>query len=137
MPIERAIRECRFAYDTGHRAHANEPTAVYAASFVRWSSSRLSFSNWPFIPRGGMRGRPSHLTNWIDVLSGLQRALVACPVTPGHFHAASTGQCPWCEIEDESGAQLFVALVRPVAGVPIDLASVWARIEQIIDPWRP
>jgi DNA-binding helix-hairpin-helix protein with protein kinase domain len=70
-------------------------------------------------------------------LGGLQSSLVACAVAPGHFHAASAVPCPWCEIEDESGAQLFVALVRPVAGVPIDLASVWARIEQIEDSGDP
>jgi DNA-binding helix-hairpin-helix protein with protein kinase domain len=133
MPIERAIREHRFAYsarsDTGMRP---PPGAVLLTDFPAavGEAFELAFGRDASVRPGA--------TVWVDRLSQLERQLRACPNRPEHFHAAA-GDCPWCRMEQAVGMILFLppSLAAAVRDVPdpgeasFDLAAVWAAIERV------
>ena len=77
MPIERAIRECRFAYDTATvRTQMHPPPYTPPLSCVGPAVGELF--QLAFHPSRRKGGRPT-AEDWIGVLSGLQQSLVAAP----------------------------------------------------------
>ena len=134
MPIERAIREHRFAYssrtDTGMTPppgaarlsdFPDEIRAMFEAAFGRTSSARPD------------------ATRWAEALRRLGGALSKCPVNPMHFSPSAAGSCAWCRMERELGIVLFVPPLPTGAGATggdpgaagFDLRTVWASIQAV------
>jgi DNA-binding helix-hairpin-helix protein with protein kinase domain len=139
MPVERAIKEGRFAYgaDAG-RVQMTPPPHSLGLSQVPPEIAEL-FER-AFRPPMGPTHRPS-ATDWLQALERLKRSIVACSQRRGHkFAAGGTNVCPWCDIVHAGGPDLFVSaqvLVR-IAATPkassFDLALFWREIEALPPP---
>lgn len=137
MPIERAIREYRFAYGANALAMQMRPppgslslngvTKNLALLFERAFSREGS--------RDGARPKPDE---WIAALQELARTLRKCAANPAHeYHHGALGKCPWCEIEAAGGFVLFPVVFMPGAGPQaggIDIAALWQEMRAIPDP---
>jgi len=139
MPVERAIKEGRFAYGSHpERAQMTPPPHSLRLSQVPPEIAEL-FER-AFLPPIGPAHRPS-ATDWLQALERLKRSMVACGQRRGHkFAAGGTNVCPWCDIVHAGGPDLFVSaqvLVR-IEATPkasgFDLAVFWREIETLPPP---
>jgi DNA-binding helix-hairpin-helix protein with protein kinase domain len=132
MPVERAIRELRFAYgrragERGMRPPPLAPTLEVVSGPVAELFERA------FAPEAARHGRPS-AESWAGALDALWHEVVTCPDNPGHRQHFRLGSCPWCAIERRAGTVLFPAPAPPPSGPAFDLAAAWAAIEAVPDP---
>ncbi|HEY4573216.1 MAG TPA: hypothetical protein VIJ26_04615, partial [Thermoanaerobaculia bacterium] len=104
MPLEKAIRELRFAYGRYAEAHKmrqppHTPPLAVASPAVAALFER-AFA--PGSARDGMRPLPRE---WVEALEGLP--LRACERRKVHVFAGDLESCPWCLIEITTGTLLF------------------------------
>jgi DNA-binding helix-hairpin-helix protein with protein kinase domain len=80
--------------------------------------------------------RPS-AQQWIDILGALENSLIQCPNEKLHWYPAEASECPWCAMERELGATLFIPIVPAAERIvhPFDpgaggfnLPAVWQQI---------
>lgn len=132
MPLERAIREFRFAYGSDAPARQmRQPPHTLTLNMVSPEIALLfhrAFSSHGV--RDGARPTP---TEWITTLENLK--LRTCSRNPGHHYATTLSSCPWCAIEGRVGTLLFnvVGPLRQVGG-RFDLQATWAQIIAIPSP---
>ncbi|HWG78578.1 MAG TPA: hypothetical protein VN681_02325 [Stellaceae bacterium] len=136
MPIERAIRDYRFAYGANAlKLQMKPPPGSLGLDGVTRKVAEL-FER-AFAPHGSREGARPKPEEWIAALGELARGLRKCAANPAHEYLASAGKCPWCEIEATGGFVLFpvVFLTNPGA-LPssIDIAALWQEMRAVPDP---
>jgi DNA-binding helix-hairpin-helix protein with protein kinase domain len=139
MPIERAIREYRFAFGRHAITRQMEPpphTLLFAALPV----AVADLFERAFAPPKLTQGRPS-ARDWLRALEQLGAELHACGRNGAHKYPRSLRDCPWCALEQTSGTVFFVLPERSLAadlvgaGSPdFDLDQVWSRIQAAAPP---
>ena len=104
MPLERSIKEGRFAYgeDAGGREMRQPPGApvLEVVSPALIGLFRRAFLS----PSAGERPRA---LEWIESLESLAKSLRKCGVHSGHQYYGELTACPWCEIEVRARVRLF------------------------------
>jgi DNA-binding helix-hairpin-helix protein with protein kinase domain len=141
MPIERAIREYRFAY--GMQALALQmkpPPGSISLNGVNRSLAML-FER-AFSPEGSREGARPKPDEWIKALQELARSLKRCAANPAHEYLSALPKCPWCEIEALGGFVLFPVVFLPgtapqPGGPGLDIAALWQQMRAIPDPGPP
>jgi len=136
MPIERAIKEYRFAYGANALALQMKPPPGSLSLNGVTRNLALLFER-AFAPEGSREGARPKPEVWIAALGELAQALRKCAANPGHEYLAVTGKCPWCEIEATGGFMLFPVVFLPGAGPQpggIDIAVLWQEMRAIPDP---
>jgi DNA-binding helix-hairpin-helix protein with protein kinase domain len=137
MPIERAIRECRYAYRAGSLQYSMAPppgalqisavTPQIAALFERAFSADTA--------RGGLRPTPRE---WTAALDNMLKGLKTCVSNSGHFHLSTLQSCPICAIERTVGTVLFLPPIAALGQGGItgtfDLAALWQAIDHVQRP---
>ena len=139
MPVERAIREGRFAYGPhADRVQMTPPPHSLRLSQVPDEIAGL-FERAFRLP-GASHARPT-ATDWLHALERLKGAIVPCPQRRAHTFAGSDASaCPWCAIARDGGPDLFVSaqvLVHIEAsptGPSFDLALFWRDVEAVPPP---
>ncbi len=135
MPVERAIKECRFAFSADARAMQMAPPP----NALRLSDLPVSLANLfqqafsPDAARGAARPPGKQ---WMEALESLGRELVRCPRASCHHYYQRLSRCPWCAIEKGSVLALFLAFDEP-ARSNFNLSAVWAKIAAIPAPGPP
>jgi DNA-binding helix-hairpin-helix protein with protein kinase domain len=135
MPIERAIREYRFAYarDADKRMMRQPPGSLglgAAPSHVAELFERA------FLEQGARGARPN-AKEWIAALDAFAVELKDCARNPGHAHAGSLGRCPLCEIEGRIGVVLFLPpRSSSVSGPTLNLEDLWGDITRSLEAGR-
>lgn len=75
---------------------------------------------------------------WVSALTRLEANLTRCSVHNMHYFPSEAKSCPWCKIENLTGAILFMGHFDINAAANsqgnIDIERVWREIEQIILP---
>jgi DNA-binding helix-hairpin-helix protein with protein kinase domain len=136
MPIERAIRDYRFAYGANaHKLQMKPPPGSLGLDGVTRTMAQL-FER-AFAPQGSREGARPKPEEWIAALGELARGLRKCAANPAHEYLASAGKCPWCEIEAIGGFVLFpVAFLANPGALPssIDIAALWQEMRAVPDP---
>lgn len=137
MPIEKAIREGRFAYSSRRSETMMDsppfvPTLAdvtpdLASAFERaFTSAPTSFNN-----------RPSP-ADWVTFLTAFETQLVPCRVISGHHHPRNASSCPWCRLEAGMQVSLFPlpgqGKAPTLAGRNFDLTAAIAAIDRIASP---
>ncbi|HEY8460132.1 MAG TPA: hypothetical protein VIM99_07110 [Blastocatellia bacterium] len=130
MPLERAIRESRFAYgvDAEARKMRQPPGALALDSLP---PAMVDLFRRAFLSED----RP-HPREWIEELDALSKALKKCDLHSGHYYYQELRACPWCGIEKQARVRLFNSLVhiddswRP----PFRLDEIWKEIENVKAP---
>jgi len=130
MPLERAIKEFRFAYGPDAAARQmKQPPATLPLDAV--SAPLVRLFERAFLTSGA---RP-RAQEWIDPLVDLAKNLKQCSQNSGHSYLNSLTACPWCKIESSSpGLVVFFPIL--VAGVAtatgsFNLAAIWTQIESV------
>ncbi|HEY4561656.1 MAG TPA: hypothetical protein VIJ36_01675, partial [Thermoanaerobaculia bacterium] len=132
MPLEKAIRELRFAYGRYAEAHKmrqppHTPPLAVASPAVAALFER-AFA--PGSARDGMRPLPRE---WVEALEGLP--LRACERRKVHVFAGDLESCPWCLIEITTGTLLFRgADAETAVHDAFDVAAAWSRIQAVPPP---
>jgi DNA-binding helix-hairpin-helix protein with protein kinase domain len=132
MPLEKAIRELRFAYGRYAEAHKmRQPPhtpLLDAASPAVAALFEQAFS--PGSAKDGARPLPRE---WVEALEGLP--LRACERRKVHVFAEALESCPWCLIEITTGTLLFKGADAETAlQEAFDVAAAWSRIQEVPSP---
>jgi DNA-binding helix-hairpin-helix protein with protein kinase domain len=131
MPIEKAIREHRFAYgalapsrqmrqppNTLDLAMASQPVAgLFERAFSSMASQGAA--------RPGAR-------EWATAIEGVKTA--TCARNSAHLHLQGLPACPWCDLESRTGTIFFYSLSIDLHADTFHLTAVWARIAAIPGP---
>lgn len=128
MPLERAISEKRFSY--ARSSILKKPSGALGSDEIPDSLACL-FEN-AFLNDV----RPSD-EDWIAELQNLLKQLRLCPYNPSHRFYARLKECPWCRIEEETGAVLFSPASGLSRGKGADVDEIWRRIEETAVPKLP
>jgi DNA-binding helix-hairpin-helix protein with protein kinase domain len=135
LPIEKAIREFRFAYGAAAAAHEMQPPpASLALSDVSLEVAEL-FEK-AFAPAGAREsGRPP-AAGWIGPLGRLGATLRTCDRNPAHEYWRALAGCPWCRLEAASRTLFFdLSKIRQwPAAVGFDLRRAWDQIIAVPPP---
>ncbi len=107
VPIEQAIREHRFAFSRD-RARVRLEPPPHTLPLEAASPEIAALFEHAFGPHGA---RPTPL-DWHGALDRLRGRLQRCALEPAHAFLTTLTACPWCRIETQSGARLFLSLHR-------------------------
>ena len=127
MPLERAIRESRFAYgaDAELRQMRQPPGAL--------SLDSIPAAHAEMFRRAFLTSDRPQPREWIISLDALSRTLKNCGLHSGHYYYKELRDCPWCEIEKRARVRLFNFLI-PGTGSKhgyFRLDEIWKEIEAI------
>lgn len=134
MPIEKAIREFRFAYGDSATARQMQPPPntppLATASLDIASLFERAFSN-----KSAQGWRPK-ASEWVEALAALERNSKACARRSSHHFPAQLASCPWCTIEAQTGVLLFAPPLPPAFGTAstFDVEIVWSAIRAVDHP---
>jgi DNA-binding helix-hairpin-helix protein with protein kinase domain len=133
MPLERAIREFRFAYGVDAEARKmRQPPGALALNSMPSQFVRLFRRAFLSTDRPGSR-------EWSERLDALAKALKKCDEHSGHYYYRELPDCPWCEIETRARVRLFNV---PFSGDYAQrghfrLDQIWKEIQSIDAPAAP
>jgi DNA-binding helix-hairpin-helix protein with protein kinase domain len=130
MPLERAIRESRFAYgDDAEVRKMRQPPGALALDAA--PPSLVDLFRRAFLSTD----RP-HPREWIETLSELTKALKRCELHSGHYYYRELRDCPWCGIEKQACVRLFNFLLSGAESRrgPFLLDEVWHEIVSVKTP---
>jgi DNA-binding helix-hairpin-helix protein with protein kinase domain len=101
MPLERAIREFRFAYGVDAEARKMwQPPGTLALDSL--PTPLVDLFRRAFLSTDRPRPR-----EWIEPLDALAKALKKCDIHSGHYYYKELRDCPWCGIETHARVRLF------------------------------
>src|SRR5215468_5121735 len=128
MPLERAIREFRFAYGVDSEARKmRQPPGTLALDSMPSLIVRLFRRAFLSTDRPGAR-------EWVDRLDELAKALKKCERHSGHYYYRELSDCPWCGIESHAGVRLFNILGDDSRRGYFRFEEVWKEIESVAAP---
>jgi DNA-binding helix-hairpin-helix protein with protein kinase domain len=136
MPLERAIRERRFAYgaDTESRQMRQPPGALSMAAIPEPMADlfRRAFLSATAAERPGPQ-------EWIAPLESLAKSLKRCALHSGHHYFGELSECPWCAIETCAKIRLFNFPLtwRGRKRDHFKLDEVWREISSVNPPSAP
>ena len=101
--LEECIAEHRFAYgETAELRQVKQPPGTLSLSQV---SLRIAVLFERAFSSANMN-RPNP-REWIEALEDLSDNLEQCSFHPGHHYFNALANCPWCDIESQTGVMLF------------------------------
>lgn len=132
MPIEKAIREYRFAFGTSVRSRQMSPPPDSLGLDCLPNQIATLFERAFSLERARAGSRPSAI-QWVNALEALEKNLARCADDSGHKYYRSLARCPWCTIESKGGPAFFIVIVARDAGATdFDLKSIWSQITSFI-----
>src|SRR5262247_347209 len=133
MPLERAIRESRFAY--GADAEARK---------MRQPPGALALDSMPqplvdLFRRAFLSADRPQPREWIEHLDALAKTLKKCDSHNGHYYYRELRDCPWCGIESQARVRLFNFLFSgdDSRRGHFRLDDIWKEIESVEAPHIP
>ena len=135
---EAAIKECRYAYSRQPARTLMRPPPNTIAIDRAVDKSVVDLFERAFaLPTGIYPQRPTAL-EWAAALASLRSDLVACQFNIAHEYVKFLNVCPWCELEQRSGIDLFNFLdAGELHGTEIDLEPIWQAITGLTIPSVP
>ncbi|HKQ79797.1 MAG TPA: tetratricopeptide repeat protein [Blastocatellia bacterium] len=101
MPLERAIRESRFAYgEDAVMRKMRQPPGTLSLDAV--PSALVDLFRRAFLTTDRPRPR-----EWVEPLDDLAKSLKKCALHSGHYYYKRLSECPWCGIENHARVRLF------------------------------
>lgn len=133
MPIERAIREFRFAFGAKRTLVQMEPPPHALPLDAVSRPVALLFERAFSQKSVGDGGRPSP-REWITALDTLEGQLRKCQVNASHYYLGTFSHCPWCGAEAATGIVFFTSRVYGPSPSGFVMTSVWAAICAVRPP---
>jgi DNA-binding helix-hairpin-helix protein with protein kinase domain len=135
MPIEKAIKEFRFAYSTSAASKKMVPPPnVMGLNTITDQLRDLlerAFNEDSIQPNS----RPTP-KEWVRELDTLRNDLRSCGQNSNHQYIRTLSSCPWCNLEQSSGILYFLSSVSKVIGDVFDINRVWALIQAVQPPTK-
>src|SRR5215813_6130078 len=131
MPLERAIRESRFAYGADAEARKmRQPPGTLALDSL--PQPLVDLFRRAFLSADRPRPR-----EWIEHLDALAKTLKKCDSHNGHYYYRELRDCPWCGIESQAGVRLFNFLHpgEDSRRGHFRLDEIWKEIESVEKPY--
>src|SRR5215475_11047342 len=131
MPLERAIRESRFAYGADAEARKmRQPPGTLALDSM--PPPLVDLFRRAFLTTDRPRPR-----EWVEPLDALAKALKKCDLHSGHYYYRDLRYCPWCGIESQARVRLFNFLLPGDESrrVHFRLDEIWKDIESVEKPY--
>jgi DNA-binding helix-hairpin-helix protein with protein kinase domain len=140
LPLERSIKEFRFAYGADRHARLNDmPPKALGLDYL---PARIGDFFWrAFTETGVKHGRPK-ASDWVSALEGLLRSLRTCSVEPRHKYPGHLHTCVWCE-RDKLGTPYFTpaSSTGPTfsfQATNASIAALWSQIQALgMAPYLP
>lgn len=136
MPIEKAIRDYRFAYgSSASRLQMAPPPNSLTLSALPPGIGALferAFTKGSEHPNG----RPTAHT-WASALEQFERQLCQCQQDPGHHYPTQLKACPWCEVIRSGGPNFFISVsIQAVVArsASFDFTRIWHEIQSVPRP---
>lgn len=131
MPVEKAVREYRFAYGPDCTANAmDRPLGTVPLKTMGSGIARLFIHAFR---RAGSNGVRPDAKSWIEELENLKGRLRVCWLDSCHYFPRELAVCPWCTVELQTGIRLFGQRNAPVdATGTID--ALWKAIRAAPNP---
>jgi tetratricopeptide (TPR) repeat protein len=136
MPLERAIRERRFAYGADCESRLmKQPPGTISLEAIPAPIADL-FRRAFLSATAAERPNPQE---WIVPLESLAKSLKRCALHSGHHYFGELSECPWCRIEMEARIRLFnfPRTGRGQERAHFKLDDVWREISSISPPPSP
>lgn len=137
MPIEKAIKEGRFAYSIQRKTETRMDPPPFAPTLGDLTPDLASMFERAFPSNPSLyRSRPTP-ADWIGALSRFEAELIPCRVNPAHHHPKNAPGCPWCRLENGMGVTLFPAAGSASAAPArnnFDLNAAIAAIDRVLGP---
>jgi DNA-binding helix-hairpin-helix protein with protein kinase domain len=135
MPIERAIKEYRYAFgaDAASYQMARPPGSVGPEI----ASAELAGLFEHAFRKDVLQRPPAR--RWVQALESLSREIRTCGAEGLHRYYGRLGVCPWCELEVRDQLVFFVRML-PVASAAVDgfdLSALWQQIEAVRAGMQP
>lgn len=135
MPIERAIKEFRYAFGVEAASYSiGRPPGCVGPEIV--SAELGGLLEHAF--RRNVEQRPS-ARRWVQALENLAQEIRGCGTDNLHRYFGKLSACPWCELEEHQQLTFFVRMVpyASTAGAGFDLPAVWHQIEVTAASMQP
>ncbi len=134
LSLEQAIAKNLFAYSRLRKTQMTPPGSI--VTLDDFPSDVANDFERAFGVDSLSRPSPAE---WIETLKRLESQLNRCETNPMHYYPSGGKSCPWCRMEYNSGAVLFIApLVISSATYTIhpnmSIDKIWAEIEKISIP---
>ena len=124
LPIEKAIRELRFAYGAAAAGRLMQPPPATPPLAIASPAAAALFERAFAAAGDGDGGRPA-AAEWIEPLVRLGYELSACGFNPAHEYWRGLPSCPWCPVE-AAARTAFFDFLRPWGGAAaLDLQRIW------------
>ena len=134
MPLEKAIKENRFAYGkNASRYQMAPPPSCLSLKELPTDISNMFES--AFADARSVQQRPT-ATQWGNALLKLEAGMRKCSRDPGHFYYHGR-QCPWCRIMQQGGPNFFVSVSFKIAkakSANFHLHKIWFEIQSVQGP---
>ena len=129
MPLEKAIKEHCFVYSKSFNYRfMKQPAGTLALESL--PKPLVSLFEGAFL----MDKRPTS-KEWIYALEDLSKKLQQCRVNLAHSYPNKLAYCPWCKIEDGTGAILFSTAAGLYSSkFHLDIAELWRNIDEVLIP---
>ncbi len=132
MPIERAIREFRYAYSsTASTKQMAPPPDTLGMDAIPQNIRRMFEGS--FSQLGVHSGRPD-AGLWLHSLQCLGENLHQCSHVNSHKYYKSLTYCPWCRSEQSSGVVFYIHFSSKVRKPPFDLEKIISDIGLVVRP---
>lgn len=132
MPIAKAIKEFRFAYGPqGLLNNMKQPPHTLPLSAV--SPQVVQLFERAFSRQSPVTGRPTAI-DWMQALDTMFMQTRVCSNSMSHYFLNTLSKCPWCELEQKIGIELFIAAPVVVTTGGFDINTCWSNILQVLPP---
>ena len=138
MPIEKAIKEFRFAFSrAAAQLQIAPPMHAPALGVVPPDIARL-FER-AFSALSSRPGARPTAQEWATGLNVLQKQLKVCPQDAGHKFSAHLGRCCWCDLMQGGAPNFFVSVTiyrlgSTLPSLTFVLGVAWAEIDRVPRP---
>lgn len=138
MPIERAIKEYRFAFGRSAQSYQMQ-TPRHAPPLSILSSELVDLFERAFGPASAKPHARPTAAQWVTALRCFLKSLRPCTTDSGHVYAPHLPNCPWHALMRQGAPNFFLTVefsrgASSQGRTAFVLAAVWARIEQISRP---
>lgn len=134
MPLEKAIKENRFAYARNASRYQMAPPPS-CLSLQELSTDIANMFEAAFADPRTVQQRPT-ATQWREALLSLEAGMRKCSRDPGHFHYQGR-PCPWCRIIQQGGPNFFISVSFKTAesrSANFHLHKIWFEIQSVKGP---
>ena len=131
MPIERAIKEYRFAYSVRASTKQMSPPPNTLDMSVCTSAVVQLFER-AFSEESVQRENRPTAQEWVNQLDTLRNDLRSCTHHSVHKYHKSLSSCPWCRLENTSGTIFFLAYTNNgTSQSNFNLEELWSKIQAV------